>query len=60
MVVTDDAHAYPSAMMVAGIHGSRHETINHSAKIYVQGEIYTHTVESAFSLVKRGLNGVVS
>ena len=57
MVITDDAHAYPSAMMSAGIHGSKHETINHSAKIYVQGPIYTNTVESAFSLFKRGLTG---
>jgi transposase-like protein len=57
MVVTDDAHAYPRAMMDAGIHGSKHETINHSERIYVRGEIYTNTIESAFSLFKRGIVG---
>jgi transposase-like protein len=57
MIVTDDWRAYPPAMIAAGIHGSKHETINHSKRIYVQGNIYTNTVESAFSLFKRGVTG---
>jgi len=57
MVVTDEHTAYPLAMMSAGIHGSKHETVTHSQKEYVRGEIYTNTVESAFSLFKRGLTG---
>lgn len=57
MIVTDEWRAYPPAMMGAGIHGSRHETIRHKDKIYVQGEVHTNTVESAFSLFKRGLTG---
>jgi len=56
-VITDEAKAYPLAMMASGIHGSKHETIKHLDKIYVRGDIYTNTVESAFSLFKRGLVG---
>lgn len=57
MVVTDEWQAYPAAMIRAGIHGSKHETIRHRDKIYVRGEIHTNTVESAFSLFKRGIVG---
>jgi transposase-like protein len=57
MVVTDEYNAYPGAMIGAGIHGSKHETIKHKAKIYVRGNVHTNTVESAFSLFKRGLTG---
>jgi transposase-like protein len=57
MVVTDEWQAYPKAMIGAGIHGKKHETIRHRDKIYVRGEVHTNTVESAFSLFKRGLNG---
>ena len=35
----------------------KHEIINHSTKIYVDGNIHTNTVEGFFSLLKRGLNG---
>ena len=35
----------------------RHDRIRHKEKIYVRGDIHTNTVESAFSLFKRGLNG---
>ena len=41
----------------AGINGDKHDTIRHRDKIYVQGDVYTNTVESAFSLFKRGLTG---
>ena len=34
-----------------------HKTINHSAGSYVNGDIHTSTVESAFSLLKRGIVG---
>ena len=57
MVITDELSAYPSAMIGAGIHGRKHETIKHKDKIYVRGDVHTNTVESAFSLFKRGLNG---
>jgi transposase-like protein len=33
-------------------------TINHSAGEYVRGDVHTNTVESYFSILKRGINGV--
>jgi ISXO2-like transposase domain len=55
--MTDEWRAYPPAMISAGIHGSKHETIRHKEKIYVRGNVHTNTVESAFSLFKRGIIG---
>ena len=57
VMVTDEMPAYPKAMIAARIHGSKHKTIRHKAKVYVDGEIHTNTVESAFSLLKRGIMG---
>jgi transposase-like protein len=57
VIVTDELTGYPSAMIEAGIHGRKHKTVNHSAKEYVRGDVYTNTVESAFSLLKRGIVG---
>jgi len=57
VMVTDEMPAYPKAMIGAGVHGSKHKTIRHRDKIYVDGEIHTNTVESAFSLLKRGIVG---
>ena len=57
VMVTDELMAYPKAMMEAGIHGTRHKTIKHKDRVYVQGDIHTNTVESAFSLLKRGIIG---
>jgi transposase-like protein len=56
MIITDELPAYGSATV-----GIAHATVNHSAKEYVRydyGEcITTNTVESAFSLLKRGIMG---
>jgi transposase-like protein len=57
VVMTDEWAAYPKAMMSAGIHGSKHKTINHHSKVYVDGDITTNGIESAFSLLKRGIIG---
>jgi transposase-like protein len=57
VMFTDEWAAYPKAMMKAKIHGDRHETIRHKDRIYVDGDIHTNTVESAFSLLKRGIMG---
>jgi hypothetical protein len=32
-----------------------HKSFNHSGKVYVMGDICTETIESAFSLLKRGI-----
>jgi transposase-like protein len=57
VIVTDEWGGYPKAMIEAGVHGTKHKTIRHKDKVYVQGEIHTNTIESAFSLLKRGIIG---
>jgi transposase-like protein len=57
VMVTDEMPAYPKAMIAAQVHGSKHKTIRHRDKVYVQGDVHTNTVESAFSLLKRGIMG---
>jgi len=54
VIVTDDLAAYKKATG-----GMKHESVNHSAKEYVRfgTDIHTNTVESAFSLLKRGIIG---
>ena len=54
VIVTDEFNAYPGAMKATG-HTEKHRTIKHKAKVYVDGDIHTNTVESAFSLLKRGV-----
>ena len=56
-VMTDEFPAYPKAMIGAGIHGTKHKRINHSKGFYVDGDVTTNGVESAFSLFKRGIVG---
>src|SRR5208283_6096956 len=56
VIVTDEFNAYPTAMKSLGL-TERHKTIKHKAKVYVDGDIHTNTVESAFSLLKRGIIG---
>ena len=34
-----------------------HESVNHSEKEYVRGDAHTNTIESYWSLLKRGING---
>jgi len=36
-------------MIAAGIKGGQHKTIRHRDKVYVDGDIHTNTVESAFA-----------
>jgi transposase-like protein len=57
VIMTDEATAYPKAMMEAGIHGLKHKTVKHKDGIYVDGNITTNGIESAFSLLKRGIIG---
>jgi len=57
VIMTDDWKAYPKAMKKLGIDAEKHKSINHSAKVYVDGDITTNGIESAFSLLKRGIVG---
>jgi transposase-like protein len=54
VIVTDEYRPYRKAVGKA-----RHETVTHSAGEYVRAgtDIHTNSVESAFSLLKRGLVG---
>jgi len=56
VIMTDDFGAYKPAVKRVGVMAP-HKTINHSSGQYVDGDIYTNTVESAFSLLKRGIVG---
>lgn len=57
VIMTNEWIGYPTAMMKAGIHGSRHKTIKHKDGVYVDSDITTNGIESAFSLLKRGIVG---
>jgi len=54
-VFTDDFAAYNT---MPGKRQYKHHRINHSAKVYVQGNVHTNTIEGFWSLVKRGIGGV--
>jgi transposase-like protein len=56
VMVTDEFTSYPGAMLQTGL-TAKHKTIKHKDGVYVEGEIHTNTVESAFSLLKRGIIG---
>jgi hypothetical protein len=47
----------PFALRRAGVPSEKHKTIRHKNHIYVEDTIHTNTVESAFSLLKRGIIG---
>ena len=54
-VITDDSSSYkPNKVMRIGMF---HDTINHSKEQYVKGDIYTNTIEGAFSQLKRSIDG---
>lgn len=53
-VFTDEFSAYDKLSQ----HGYTHRRIQHSAKVYVMGDIHTNTIEGVWSLVKRGIGGV--
>jgi transposase-like protein len=57
VIFTDDYPSYPSAVKRAGMPPTKHKPINHSKRIYVIGDTHTNTIESAFSLFKRGVRG---
>lgn len=53
-LMTDESRIYNDASgMVAG-----HETVQHTHREYVRGDVHTNTVEGYFSIFKRGMKGV--
>src|ERR1039458_9488271 len=53
-VMTDQHHAHPAAL---ASYPASHETVNHIKHEYVRGDVTTNSIESVFSLFKRGLIG---
>ena len=39
-------------------HGYQHSRVNHSAKVYVDGNVHTNTIEGFWALLKHGIQGV--
>src|ERR1019366_6764536 len=54
-IMTDQAAVYPYAL--APEFSDRHETVNHIIGEYVRGDVYTNSIESAFSLLERAIIG---
>ena len=52
VIMTDESAIYPYAL--DKMQKNLHKTINHSRE-YAHGDVHTNTVESAFSLLKRGI-----
>jgi transposase len=53
-VFTDDFKSYNGL----GARGYTHQRINHSERVYVNGDVHTNTIEGFWSLIKRGIGGV--
>ena len=51
---TDESRLYRNV----GKEFAQHETVNHGRKEYARGDVTTNTVESFFSVFKRGMRGV--
>jgi transposase len=53
-VYTDEWTSY------AGLEGMgyTHDRVNHTARVYVDGDVHTNTIEGFWALVKRGIAGV--
>jgi transposase-like protein len=54
VILTDESAIYPFALN--RLQREKHRTINHTRE-YAHGDVHTNTVESAFSLLKRGIVG---
>jgi transposase-like protein len=54
--ITDEFQVYKRAVAINNMK-DKHRRINHSSRVYVNGDVHTNTIESAFSLLKRGIVG---
>ncbi|MEA2874876.1 MAG: hypothetical protein QOF14_72 [Hyphomicrobiales bacterium] len=52
-LMTDESNLYNEVLD----HVDSHETVHHTSKEYVRGDITTNTVESYFAVFKRGMRG---
>jgi transposase-like protein len=51
---TDESNLYPKV----GKDFAAHETVKHSAREYVRGDVHTNSAEGYFSIFKRGMRGI--
>jgi hypothetical protein len=51
---TDESRLHGNAPAIF----AAHETVKHSGKEYVRGDVHTNSVEGYFSIFKRGMRGV--
>ena len=51
---TDESNLYGDAAK----HFASHETVKHSLKEYVRGDVHTNSAEGYFSIFKRGMRGI--
>lgn len=54
-IITDENSAYTG---IGAEYKGGHETVTHSAREYVRGDVHSNTIEGFFSIVKRGINGI--
>jgi len=52
-LITDEWRGYTDV----GRDYARHDTINHSAGVYVSGDVHTNTIEGFWATVKTGIAG---
>jgi len=53
-IYTDDWKGYST---LVERHGFEHQSVNHSEKEYVRGDVHTNTIEAFWANVKRGIKG---
>jgi len=54
-IITDDFHAYDG---IGSEYAGGHDSVCHTTKEYVRGDVHTNTAESSFALIKRGIVGI--
>lgn len=52
-VFTDEAKGYSNLLK----HGYQHHRVNDTAKVYVEGNVHTNTIEGFWSLLRNGIRG---
>lgn len=55
VIMTDESRLYN--FETTKYHKAKHQSVTHSAREYVRGDVHTNSIESAFSLLKRGIVG---
>ena len=55
--VPADLRAYSRAALTGM--GFGHKRVHHAAKVYVEGDVHVNSLEGFWSLVKRGIGGVL-